>query len=865
LGEFLPTFCRFADWASSQQVFSVTTGESSSQSNTSRELASTLINRLLRRKRAEWTLNSGSFSPVENSDVPTAELQKEISRLRDQIREIEASAEVAMPASGRLPRSWRHRAPTALRYTLAVLFVASAWLTTVTLKDSLRATYFQTPFFFCAIVLSSWFGGLGSGICSTLLSMILLEVFFPQPLYSPGFSANDLPRFAVFFAAGAFISWLGGRQRSDEEALLRAREELEAKVRARTIDLQAANEKLMAEVEERIRQKIRAEVRTESVMRANQTIPASLSSLGDTNNLDRLLGDVLSVIVEYLGEEGGGVWLYDVERDRLRLQVVFEDGEIKAAHESSHPDATLTDGEVRAIKKEGGPSPLTLFKNNAAAIFRSNDLATRPELAPYRAYFTSRGVRSLVGIPLIAADDFLGMISVRSRLDESLSADQVAFVQAIAIHASLALKMSRLANVARLAVVAEERREAIVRSKEALGRIATAGRATLQRLAAQPDLTSFLHHVLAVSVEQFRAAGTSVWLGDLSTGICSQCISYRNGDPQPTTAPGYKFHFDPANPIGADALRLLQGRTIVHRAADFATLPSDGMNQTETPEPGIQTLIRIPLFFGTEARGIFTLKFSTERMLSAEEDGLAQTLANQVVLALELTKLSEKAKAAALADERNRMAADVHDTLAQAFAATLLHLRSMEMTDAPTELQSHWKFAQATAAEGLSAARRAMNAIRTATPADSRPLAERLMERVRQVAARTRASAKVRFQLQGKVSVLPWAVEDELERLVSEALFNAERHAAAREVAVKLDYLSDGGLRVRVTDDGRGFDQDEPHGAGLGLRSMHDRAERIGASFTLITESGRGTEIVVLWTANPTHAGPQTNEPQNQS
>jgi signal transduction histidine kinase len=218
---------------------------------------------------------------------------------------------------------------------------------------------------------------------------------------------------------------------------------------------------------------------------------------------------------------------------------------------------------------------------------------------------------------------------------------------------------------------------------------------------------------------------------------------------------------------------------------------------------------------------------------------------------LELTKLSEKAKLAALADERNRMAADVHDTLAQAFAATLLHLRSMDLSGTSETLQSHWRYAQATTADGLAAARRTINAIRTEGPADPRALHDRLAERAGQVAARTHPHAQVNFQLGGEPFRLPWTVEDELERLASEALFNAERHAAAREITVTLDYLPGEGARLCVRDDGRGFDEADSPGAGLGLRSMHDRADRVGASFTLITEPGRGTEIVVLWTIAP--------------
>ena len=233
-----------------------------------------------------------------------------------------------------------------------------------------------------------------------------------------------------------------------------------------------------------------------------------------------------------------------------------------------------------------------------------------------------------------------------------------------------------------------------------------------------------------------------------------------------------------------------------------------------------------------------------------------EEIAREAIIAKE-RKEAEKAKATALADERNRLAADVHDTLAQAFAATLLHLRSMEMARLEPDLRSHCKFAQQTASAGLAAARRAMNAVRTATPTDNRSLPDRLAERVRRVSART--TVQVDFHVEGKIAVLSWAVEDEIERLATEALFNAERHAAASKIIVKLDYLPAPGLRLRVHDDGRGFDQTQVIGGGLGLRAMHERAERIGATFTLITESGQGTEVIVLWMSEGTNTGPETN------
>jgi C4-dicarboxylate-specific signal transduction histidine kinase len=154
---------------------------------------------------------------------------------------------------GQFDPLWRHRAPPLIRYALAAFLVGAAWAGNLLLIDSLKAVYFQTPLYFCAIVLSAWYGGFGPGICSTMLSMLFLR-YFAEPLpYIPGYTANDFPRFALFLLAGGFISWLGERQLRAELALVHARDDLEGKVQERTAELTAANERLTAEILERTR------------------------------------------------------------------------------------------------------------------------------------------------------------------------------------------------------------------------------------------------------------------------------------------------------------------------------------------------------------------------------------------------------------------------------------------------------------------------------------------------------------------------------------------------------------------------------------------------------------------------------------
>jgi signal transduction histidine kinase len=89
-------------------------------------------------------------------------------------------------------------------------------------------------------------------------------------------------------------------------------------------------------------------------------------------------------------------------------------------------------------------------------------------------------------------------------------------------------------------------------------------------------------------------------------------------------------------------------------------------------------------------------------------------------------------------------------------------------------------------------------------------------------------------------------VEREFIGIAQEALTNAVRHSRARRITVRASTVQAVGVRLSVADDGRGMIRDEP-ASGFGMTSMQERAERIGASLTVVTGPRQGTEIVLAW------------------
>jgi signal transduction histidine kinase len=108
-----------------------------------------------------------------------------------------------------------------------------------------------------------------------------------------------------------------------------------------------------------------------------------------------------------------------------------------------------------------------------------------------------------------------------------------------------------------------------------------------------------------------------------------------------------------------------------------------------------------------------------------------------------------------------------------------------------------------------------------------------------------RGSLEVRVT--GVSHAIERTVEEELFAIVREALTNAAKHSTASRIDVEVAYPDQRSVRVAVTDDGVGFDPDQPRNGRYGLVGVYERADRIGAALTLASEPGAGTEIVAVW------------------
>ena len=189
--------------------------------------------------------------------------------------------------------------------------------------------------------------------------------------------------------------------------------------------------------------------------------------------------------------------------------------------------------------------------------------------------------------------------------------------------------------------------------------------------------------------------------------------------------------------------------------------------------------------------------------------------------------------------ERQRLARDIHDTLAQQFTSIIMHLSAARLGDSAA-IQTHLQHVEQAAREGLNESRRIIWDMRPELLEDGT-----LVESIERVAARWSAENRVRVEtaVTGTPRTLDESIETALLRITQEALHNIKKHAESQAINITLSYMPDL-LALDIADNGKGFDTSR-NGRGFGLKTMRERAEELGGTLTIESELGQGTAVAV--------------------
>ncbi|MEV5081066.1 GAF domain-containing sensor histidine kinase [Streptomyces sp. NPDC056159] len=264
--------------------------------------------------------------------------------------------------------------------------------------------------------------------------------------------------------------------------------------------------------------------------------------------------------------------------------------------------------------------------------------------------------------------------------------------------------------------------------------------------------------------------------------------------------------------------------------------------------PEMSDFLGLPIRDGDEVIGaLFLANKNCERPrggcgFTEEDEELLAILAQHAAIALTNARLYERSRELTIAEERSRLAHELHDAVSQKlFSLRLTAQAATALVDRdPARAKGELQQVAVLAAEAVDELRAAVVELRPAA-LDEDGLVATLRTQI-QVLDRAH-SARVTFTTRG-IRALPAAQEEAMLRVAQEALHNALRHARADHVDVTLDRRG-GGAVLRITDDGTGFDPNAVRRAGrhLGLVSMRDRASGAGGRLTVESEPGKGTAI----------------------
>jgi signal transduction histidine kinase len=233
-----------------------------------------------------------------------------------------------------------------------------------------------------------------------------------------------------------------------------------------------------------------------------------------------------------------------------------------------------------------------------------------------------------------------------------------------------------------------------------------------------------------------------------------------------------------------------------------------------------------------------------EQAFNIEDVALLSSIADHVATAVENDRLRRQAEQAAVLEERERLARDLHDSVTQSlYSLALLAEAGRELTrSGALDQAAHYQLRVSEIAQhALKEMRLMVHELRPPV-LEQEGLVGALRQRLEAVEGRS--GVKIRL-LADELVDLPAAVEEGLYRIALEALNNALKHASADSVNVYVR-TQNGIIELEVADNGTGFDPEAMDDTGgIGLSSMRERAEGLGASLAIRSTPGKGTQVLV--------------------
>lgn len=270
--------------------------------------------------------------------------------------------------------------------------------------------------------------------------------------------------------------------------------------------------------------------------------------------------------------------------------------------------------------------------------------------------------------------------------------------------------------------------------------------------------------------------------------------------------------------------------------------------QSLDPEDGLEQIycsMAAPLISGRETLGVLTIdRFDVQPFVESEREILL-VFANQASIAIRNAQLYQQAQEAAIIQERNRLAQDLHDAVNQTLftASIMAEALPRVMQQDPEQGRLGLDEIRRLTQSALAEMRALLLELRPQELVE-KPLGDLLNQLVRATSGRIRVPIDLYIE---RDAILPADVQIALYRITQEAFNNIIKHADPSQVEVYLNAQIDQ-VNLMIKDNGKGFEIDDLPPGHIGLGIMRARADKIGANLLLISQPARGTRIEVNWT-----------------
>ncbi|MBA3943856.1 MAG: GAF domain-containing sensor histidine kinase [Herpetosiphonaceae bacterium] len=280
-------------------------------------------------------------------------------------------------------------------------------------------------------------------------------------------------------------------------------------------------------------------------------------------------------------------------------------------------------------------------------------------------------------------------------------------------------------------------------------------------------------------------------------------------------------------------------------AANINVVSCSRLKKLVDENDGLRYHASIPLYAHEQRLGVLNVASRDWRQLSADDLRLLHTIGDLLSIAIERAQLFQRSADLGAAEERNRLARELHDTLAQGLTAVLLQLETadalLETRAEPLRIRKALHQAMASTRTSLEDTRRSVLDLRAA-PLEGRNIAEALAQLVNDL--EHRQHLQVGLTVTGAHTPLPARLEVGLYRIAQEGLRNVVRHAQAQTVLLQL-IITPQQVQLLIEDDGLGFEAATIKGEHFGLIGINERTKLLGGQLRIESAPESGTRLEV--------------------